>query len=303
MPSTADASILGVVEDRWWPSVALLAASGCVPPDAATEPDAASASPDMPEAGAIRSKSVTASPRATSTRSHVTTGAPGTRKSAGSRAASRANGGLRSDSHAPPAAAKSSRIEGVFRDFFERPTLGPDYNATSPAWRIVRGQLCATRARNHPVWLRHRLPTQARIEFDATSSSADGDIKVEAWGDGTSAASGASYGDATSYLFIYGGWKNRLHVLARLNEHGNDRRAINVDPTGRQLNARPVRPRQVYHFKIERSDSKTIRWLVDDLEILRYADASPLAGEGHDHFAFNDWETPVCFDNLTITPL
>jgi hypothetical protein len=94
-----------------------------------------------------------------------------------------------------------------------------------------------------------------------------------------------------------------LHVLARLNEHGEDRKALDIAPSGRQLNARPVRPHHVYHFKIERSDSKTVRWLVDDIEILDFADTSPLAGEGHDHFAFNDWETPVCFDNLIITPL
>ena len=32
-----------------------------------------------------------------------------------------------------------------------------------------------------------------------------------------SAASGVSYNDATSYLTIFGGWKNTLHVLARIN--------------------------------------------------------------------------------------
>jgi hypothetical protein len=191
----------------------------------------------------------------------------------------------------------------VFRDFFERSTPGPDYNRTSGAWRIQGGRLCASRARNHPLWLRRRLPTNARIEFDATSGSPDGDIKVEAWGNGAGAASGTTYDDASSYLLIYGGWKNRFHVLARLNEHGRDRKALKVDPSRRELRARPVRPNHAYHFKIERADAKTVRWLVDDIEILSFTDAHPLRGEGHEHFAFNNWETPVCFDNLVITAL
>ena len=30
--------------------------------------------------------------------------------------------------------------------------------------------------------------------------------------------------------------------------------------------------------------------------------AVPLSGGGHDHFAFNDWDVPACFDDLLITP-
>jgi hypothetical protein len=32
-------------------------------------------------------------------------------------------------------------------------------------------------------------------------------------------------------------------------------------------------------------------------------DDAPLRGAGHDHFAFNNWEAPVFFDNLRITAL
>jgi hypothetical protein len=32
-------------------------------------------------------------------------------------------------------------------------------------------------------------------------------------------------------------------------------------------------------------------------------DPAPLTGPGHDHFAFNGWDAPVCFDRLTVTPL
>ena len=52
-------------------------------------------------------------------------------------------------------------------------------------------------ARNHPLWLRHRLPRNARIQVEAEAKSDDGDIKLEAWGDGHAAATGPSYTDAT----------------------------------------------------------------------------------------------------------
>ena len=28
-----------------------------------------------------------------------------------------------------------------------------------------------------------------------------------------------------------------------------------------------------------------------------------VAGAGHEHFGLNEWEAPVCFDNLKVTPL
>ena len=44
-------------------------------------------------------------------------------------------------------------------------------------------------------------------------------------------------------------------------------------------------------------------WLVDDIEILSFTDPNPLKGTDHQHVGFNDWDVPVCFDNLKITPL
>ena len=197
----------------------------------------------------------------------------------------------------------SAPLGEVFYDAFDREQLGPYWHATSPAWRLKGGRLCVRGARNHPVWLKRKLPTNARIEFDATSSSPDGDIKAEAWGDGRSAAQGTSYTQASSYLAILGGWKNRLHVLARLNEHGSDRLKVKVDAAGDDLRARPVEPHRPYHFKIERNDGKTVQWLVDDIELFSFSDPRPLRGTGHEHFAFNNWEVRLCFDNLVITPL
>lgn len=191
----------------------------------------------------------------------------------------------------------------VFEDSFERTTLGTDWRALSLGWRIVDGQLCGEKAHNRGLWLARRLPVNARIEFDAVSKVKDGDIKVEVWGDGVSGATGNSYTNATSYLAILGGWKNSLHVLARLDEHGADRRLLEVDPRSDDERQRPVTIGQIYHFKLERTDGRTISWEVNDVGMHEIADSVPLVGLGHDHVGFNNWEAQVCFDNLKITPL
>ena len=182
--------------------------------------------------------------------------------------------------------------------------LGPHWQATSPtAWHIENGKLCGKGARNHGVWLKQTLPVNAVIEFDAESDSPEGDIKCEVWGDGASSAKGMSYNDATSYIVILGGWKNTIHAIARENEHGTDRKQLDVDPQSDDLRMHPVAPGQIYHFKVERRDGHTVRWFVNGLEYLVYNDAHPLAGAGHDHFGFNDWDVKVCFDNVKVTPL
>jgi hypothetical protein len=182
--------------------------------------------------------------------------------------------------------AAGAKIEAPFSDNFERTVLGGDWNVTGGAWAIREGRLCVSGAHNHPAWLLRRLPVNARIEFEATSSSPEGDLKTEVWGDGLSAATGTAYTNATSYIVIFGGWKNTFHVLARLDEHAPDRTEIRVAPG-----------------ETDRADGKTVRYFVDDIEILSLKDPSPLVGEGHEHLGFNDWQVPVCFDNLTITPL
>lgn len=209
---------------------------------------------------------------------------------------------------APPAVEASASdplLEAVFEDDFERGSaeLGPNWRVTSPAWRVDGGRLCGENARNHPVWLARRLPRNAVIEFQALSESPDGDIKAEFWGDGRSSASGQSYTDATSYLTVFGGWKNRFHVLARRDEHAPDRREIKLVPGGADLITGTVVPHRVYRFRVERRDGHAVRWQVDDMDILTYRDDEPLLGPGHEHFGFNDWQVRVCFDNLRVTPL
>jgi hypothetical protein len=182
--------------------------------------------------------------------------------------------------------------------------LGPNWmQAKTSAWRVENGRLCGQGARNHPVWLNKVLPVNARVEFDAVSLSEDGDLKCEVWGDGQSYATSTSYTNATSYIAVLGGWKNTTHVLARINEHGADRKEIKVDKDSDDPRQRAVQKGQVYHFKVERTDGRTVRWFVDNLEYLKWEDASPLAGQGHDHFGFNEWEVKVCFDNVKVTPL
>ena len=186
----------------------------------------------------------------------------------------------------------------------DRGNLGPNWvQIKTSAWRVENGKLCGQGAKNHPIWLNRTLPVNARIEFDVTGSSDDGDLKAESWGDGTSYATGSSYTNATSYLTILGGWKNSIHALARLNEHGTDRKEIHVDKDSDDPRQRPAQRGQTYHFKIERNDGKTVRWSVDGIEFLTWNDPSPLAGQGHDHFGFNEWEAKVCFDNVKVTPL
>ena len=192
----------------------------------------------------------------------------------------------------------------VIAPLVDRSNLGPNWvQMKTTAWRVEGGKLCVQNAHNHGIWLNRTLPVNARIEFDATGYTDDGDLKAEVWGDGATYATGTSYTNATSYLAILGGWKNTQHVLARLNEHGTDRKEIHVDKDSDDPRQRPAQKGQTYHFKIERTDGKTVRWSVDGIDFLTWNDPSPLAGQGHDHFGFNEWEAKVCLDNVKVTPL
>lgn len=204
------------------------------------------------------------------------------------------------DAGLPPLMASATAAPAVV----DTSNLGPNwYQSKTTAWRIENGRLCGKGARNHGVWLTKRIPINARIEFDAIATSEKGDLKAEIWGDGQSSATSISYTNATSYLAILGGWENTFHVLARINEHGSDRKEIKVDKDSDDPREHAVSVGQVYRFKIERSDSKTVRMFVNNIEYHTWVDAEPLAGIGHDHFGFNNWEVKTCFDNVRITPL
>jgi hypothetical protein len=199
--------------------------------------------------------------------------------------------------------ADDPTLTAPFRDSFERSRPGDDWTSTSEDWSIESGLLCGQRNRNHPIWLKYRIPRNAQISFLARAKSSNGDIKAEVWGDGRSFARSTSYNDATSYIFIFGGWKNQLHVLARLSEHDPNRMELRLDRSSVDKRLLPVTPNVDYRFVIERRDGKSILWRVDGLDLIHFEDKEPLHGQEHDHFGFNNWETPVCFDELTITPL
>ena len=206
-------------------------------------------------------------------------------------------------SSAPPMAAlvPPASASGV-NPFVDE--LGPNWHqAGTSVWHIENGQLCVANAHNRGVWLTKVLPINARIEFDAYAHTGDGDLKAEVWGDGQTHAIGSEYNNATSYLAILGGWHNTLHVLARLNEHGADRKVITIDPKSDDPAEKPVAVSQPYHFVIERTDGKTVHFSVNGIHYLKFEDSQPLTGMGHDHFGFNEWEAKVCFDNVKVTPL
>jgi hypothetical protein len=132
-----------------------------------------------------------------------------------------------------------------------------------------------------------------RIEFDAWAETEEGDIKVELAGDGQSYAKTASY-TATGYVVIFGGWNNKLHVLARRDEHGADRVETAAEP--------PVESERRYRVAITRRGGE-LRFEVDGQLIAEMIDDAPLTGPGQRHFAFNNWEAPTRFDNLVIYAL
>ena len=175
----------------------------------------------------------------------------------------------------------------IFEDDFERAELGAQWRRGQGEggpgqWRIEQGALIGSDLKNDPIWWVGQLPDQARVEFDATALSDQGDVKFEIFGDGSAHASG--------YVVIFGGWKNQLDVIARLDEHGEDRKA--------QPSIKAHKDR-TYRIAAERLDD-TLVWWVDGQEVMRYRDEAPLRGASHRGFSFNDWSAPVKFDNVKI---
>ncbi len=175
----------------------------------------------------------------------------------------------------------------IFEDDFERAELGPQWvrgegEGGQGQWRIEHGALVGSNIKNDPLWWTGQLPDQARVEFDATALSDEGDLKFEIFGDGKVHASG--------YVVIFGGWKNALDVIARLDEHGQDRKA---QPS------RKATKGKTFRLAAERIDG-TLKWFVDGELVMSYPDTKPLRGARHRGFAFNDWSAPVRFDNIKI---
>jgi len=101
--------------------------------------------------------------------------------------------------------------QGVpFQDTFDRAALGDDYWSNGGLWRLVDGKLFSPGVGHNPLWLKARLPDNARISFDVWSDANSGDIQVEAWGDGRN--------HGTGYMFVFGGARNVDSRIAKLDE-------------------------------------------------------------------------------------
>ena len=195
-------------------------------------------------------------------------------------------------------------LSAPYTDNFDRAELGNDWRSTSyGAYFLRNNKLCISKPRNHPLWLKRKLPNNVRIELEAIPTSASADIKTEIFGDGcTFDNEGRDY-TATAYVFVLGAHNNTEHWLARLYEHGLDAKKTPLLAGAPSIATGKLIAQTNYHVVIERTDGKTVSIKVDGTLIHDFADPEPLTGPGHDHFALNGWDAPSCFDNLVVTPL
>ena len=213
-----------------------------------------------------------------------------------------------------PACSQTPPVATIpYEQDFSTAKLGPEWSSADGGWKVVGGRLFNDGAHNVPLWLSAALPANVRVVFDAESKSDAVDLKFEIFGDGKNHQSG--------YVVILAGWNNSKSIIARLNEHGRERtgpetaileQEVVADGEGartRYLERQEIVARydreqasRVYHFRFERL-GHSLKLFVDDALYLSYFDPSPLAGLGHDHFAFNNWASQVYFDNLRIEAL
>jgi len=169
----------------------------------------------------------------------------------------------------------------VFSDDFDRNEIGNNWNSRSGRWRIEKGMLTCKGDRNEGIWLEFKLPQRVRVEFDAVAMEDEGDIKFEMFA--------MEQKHQTGYILIFGGWQNSVTVIARLNEHGEDRMESPLR----------VEKGKIYHMAVVRTDG-SLRWFIDGKLVLSYDDENPLRGA---YFGFNNWNSLVAFDNLKIFQL
>ncbi len=194
------------------------------------------------------------------------------------------------------AAAPVAKPAGPFADDFDRASLGEHWQGLAMNQAsIVDGALHFSQLRNRPIWLDTPLPDNARIRFRARTLSPEGDVKIEAWGDGHSGYTGdprLAY-TATGYVFIAGGWRNTISVIARQHEHTPDRI---------ERNDFHLEPGRWYAWVIERRDGH-LTWQLDGEPFLEMNDAQQLRGPDNHFFGFSGWDTTVEFDDLAIEAL
>ncbi len=169
----------------------------------------------------------------------------------------------------------------LFEDKFERTEVGDSWSENA-RWNIKEGRLHISKDHNKGLWLLKELPDNARVEFDALSTTPEGDLKCEIFA--------AEPTHQTGYILIFGGWGNRINVIARLDEHGEDRK---------EERERRVERNKTHKFAIIRR-GRSLAWFVDGKYLMTYEDNEPLKGH---YFGFNDWEAPVSYDNFKVFQL
>ena len=157
-------------------------------------------------------------------------------------------------------------------------------------WRVVDGALFTGDKpnNNQGIWLSEALLSQnVRIEFDARSVKGnndvfEGDIKCEFGGTKPEHIAG--------YVMIFGGWKNSLNTIARLEEH-----------TGRMVtdDALKLEDGKTYRIALVRLGND-IKWFIDGKPFLSAEDEAVLRGG---NFGFNNWNSRFYVDNLKIFKL
>ena len=110
------------------------------------------------------------------------------------------------------------RLVKIFEDDFNRAEIGENYANLGGDWKIEDGKLKSKKAENKNLVLKSvNLPQNAVIELTMKSNSSDIDVKFNLWGDGKP----HDHGDG--YTFILGGWKNRVSIISKLDEHEKKR--------------------------------------------------------------------------------
>jgi hypothetical protein len=208
----------------------------------------------------------------------------------------------------PPPAACTAKEEPLltapFVDNFDRADLGADWYSTSyAAYSIRNGRVCTAKPRNHPLWLKRKLPANVRVEFEAIPLSNNADVKAELFGDGCSYdTTGGDY-TSTAYVAVLGAHNNTEHWLAREYEHGPEAKKTPLIAGSDTIANSKLVQSTTYKVELSRTDGKELRLSVNGTLVHAMEDPAPLQGDGHDHFAFDGWDAPVCFDKLVVTPL
>lgn len=171
-----------------------------------------------------------------------------------------------------------------FSDDFERTDFGPLWRKSGGHWEMRGGMVRSNGANNAPLFLELDLPNDVVVEFDARSETPLVDTKLELMTNGKAHQSG--------YVFILGGWSNKISCIARLDEHGADR--VEKQPT-------QVVGNRSYRWRIEKKGGE-LRWYLDGKLYMSFSDKEPLQGPGHNRLAFSNWQNEIAYDNLRIWP-